>query len=179
MDTTATMRGGRWLVTLALVALVGCDASGEMSGFANTGGSGDQRGDVDANGAGGAAATSAGGAMGSAGGVAGANAAGGRSGAGGAISSAGGAQGSMGGAAGAGAGGAPANYLPCDVYSWTPSDGGGCTKQVTAGVFLTGYKDGHKCGVCSAPARAAGVPECTWESTSVVCVLSCDECTFQ
>jgi hypothetical protein len=96
----------------------------------------------------------------------------GASGAGGMIGS-GGAVGSTGGAGGS------ATYLPCIAYSWSPSDGGGCTKQTSPGVFLTGYKDGHKCGICGAPTRAGGTPECTFEATTELCVLSCDECTFQ
>ncbi len=167
------------IVGLVLGVAAGCDASGDSPGFGSgTGGEQvNQRGDVDAGGAGG---SSGGGAGGSAG--AGASQAGGRNGAGGAVAAAGGSAGATGGTGGSGAGGAGGGgvaYVSCDVYSWTPSTGGGCTKQITAGVFLTGYKDGHKCGVCGSPARSAGVPECYFPGTPALCVLSCDECTFQ
>jgi hypothetical protein len=168
MKTMATILG------LALVALVGCDGSSESSGF-DVNPPGDMRGDVDAGGAGGSAGMSgAGGAAGAVGSVGGHVGAGG-SGAGGATSGAGGSStGSLG-----GAGGSDASYVPCSVYSWSPANGGGCSKQSSPGVFLTGYKDGHRCGVCSSPARPSGVPECEWSASSAICVLSCDECTFQ
>lgn len=168
------------VIGLALAALSGCDASPDAMGFQDaTGGAGDQRGDVDAGGAGGAGA---GGASGSGGGTA---AAGGHNGAGGAPAATGGSAGSlgsMGGAPGSSAGGAGGNsatYLPCTVYSWSPNGGTGCVQQTSPGVFLNGYKDGHQCIVCRNPTRPTGVPDCQDPAGPDICVISCDECTFQ
>lgn len=166
------------VIGLALAALSGCDASPKAMGFQDsTGGVGDQRGDVDAAASGGAGGGAAG--MSGSGGAA---AAGGRSGAGGAFNAAGGtagALGSAGGAGGTGSGGAGASYLPCQVYSWSPNGGTSCVKQTSPGVFVNGYKDGHQCGICANPSRPAGVPDCQDPAGPGICVVSCDECTFQ
>ncbi len=148
------------ILGLALMASA-CDGGADESG--------DQRGDVDAGGAAGAA---------------GAGAAG-MSGAGGALAAAGGSAGSLGSAGGAagigsgGAGGAAIEDLPCPAYSWSPTSGSGCFKQPSPGVYTYGTKNGHPCSICSQPARPSGVPDCQDSGSSAICVLSCDECTFE
>lgn len=150
---------------LGLAAIVGCGGVQEASDP-------NQRGDVDAGGAGGSVG-SMGGAPGAGGGTV--TSAGGANGAGAAPADGGGA-GAMGGMAGAGG---ALSYASCSTYDWRPASGGGCTKQVSPGVYQTGFKDGHTCGVCSSPVRPGGVPDCLFGSGNSICVVSCSECTFQ
>lgn len=173
MDTTATMRGGSWLVALALVALAGCGSSvvpGEdpnMRGDIDAGAGGS----IGATGAGGAPVTGSGGArVGGAGGVV--------AGTGGATAGMGGMTG-MGGVTGAG-GAADPQYLPCTPgYSWNPTAGRTCAVQTSPGVFPERFKDGHRCVTCNTPTRPAGVPDCTFGGGEDLCVLSCNECASQ
>jgi len=158
MDTTVARRIGAVVVVAALALIVGCGEITERDMADSGNGTGGMAGSID-HGSGGAMEPS---------GIGG-------SGVGGSpVVNPG-----TGGSVHPGTGGAsPASYLSCGAYNWIPSGGGECLRQVSVGRWQHGSKDGRGCYECNTPSRPAGAPECTLAGGEL-CVLSCDECTFQ